>query len=270
LFAIARTEATAALRLEPESAPARAAMGLLEYLDDWDFAAAETSLREAVRLDPSYAQAWHWYGMMLMATRRFDESIAAFDRAVALEPQTSLYQAKRAGVLAAAGRAAEAERDLRRAAGRFPQSGLAHRELGYLLIERGRLDQGLASLRRAAELTGGEADNADLGWGLARAGRSGAAEAIVARLLESSEKEFVSPLDLATVYAGLDRRDEAFQWLARAVEIHDPGLVYLATAPAYGPIRDDPRFLALIEKMGLAGRAAARDVSAAQRKDERR
>ena len=68
LFVTARAEAATALRLEPELAPARAAMGLIEYLDGWDFAAAETLLREALRLDPGYAPAWHWYGMMLMAT----------------------------------------------------------------------------------------------------------------------------------------------------------------------------------------------------------
>ena len=180
LFVTARAEAAAALRLEPELAPARAAMGLIEYLDGWDFAAAESLLREALRLDPSYAPAWHWYGMMLMATSRFDASIEAFDHALTLEPTSSLFHAKRAGVVAAAGRAADAERDLRRVVERFPQSSLAHRELGYLLIDEGRIEEGLASLRRSAELLGGEDENADLGWGLARAGRRGEAKAIAA------------------------------------------------------------------------------------------
>ena len=269
LFATARAEATTALLLDPDLAAARAAMGLIEYLDDWDKHAAESSLREALRLDPGYAPAWHWYGMMLMATRRFDESIAAFDHALAIEPGTSLFHAKRAGVLAAAGRLEEAEAALRRVVERFPQSGLAHREEGYVLIERGRLADGVASLRRAAQLTGGEEENADLGWGLARAGEQAAAEAIAARLVAAEQEEFVSPLDLATVYAGLNRRDDAFHWLERAAEIHDPGLVYLATAPAYAPIRDDPRFTTLVDRIGLV-KATIDDVSAAERKDEPR
>ena len=181
-------------------------MGLIEYLDGWDFAAAESLLREALRLDPSYAPAWHWYGMMLMATSRFDASIEAFDHAVTLEPTSSLFHAKRAGVVAAAGRIADAERDLRRVVERFPQSSLAHRELGYLLIGEGRVEEGLASLRRAAELLGGEDESADLAWGLARAGRRGEAKAIAARLARPSRGEYVSPLDVAVVYAGLERR----------------------------------------------------------------
>jgi tetratricopeptide (TPR) repeat protein len=207
--------------------------------------------------------------MMLMATQRFDDSIAAFDRAIALEPRTSLYQAKRAGVMAASGRTAEAETELRAVTRRFPQSGLAHRELGYVQVARGRLDDGVASLRRAAQLTGAEEESADLGWGLARAGQRAAAEAIVARLVAAATNEFVSPLDLATVYAGLDRRGDAFHWLERAFEIHDPGLVYLATSPAFGPIRDDPRFAALVDRVGL-GRPTIDGGSAAERKDERR
>jgi tetratricopeptide (TPR) repeat protein len=208
-------------------------------------------LREALRLDPSYAAAWHWYGMMLMATSRFDASIEAFDHAVTLEPTSSLFHAKRAGVVAAAGRATDAERDLRRVLERFPQSSLAHRELGYLLIEKGSVDDGLASLRRAAELQGDADENADLAWGLARAGRRREAKAIASRLASPSRDEYTSPLDVAVAYAGLDRRDEAFRWLDRAFEIRDPGLVYLATAPGFAPLRGDPRFTALLRKMRL-------------------
>jgi tetratricopeptide (TPR) repeat protein len=251
LFLTAREQAAAALRLDPQLAPARAAMGLIEYLDGWDFASAESLLREALRLDPSYAAAWHWYGMMLMATSRFDAAIEAFDHAVTLEPTSSLFHAKRAGVVAAAGRAADAERDLRRAVERFPQSSLAHRELGYLLIEEGSVEHGLASLRRAAELSGDVDENADLAWGLARAGRRREAKAIASRLAHPGPGEYVSPLDVAVAYAGLERRDDAFGWLGRAFEIRDPGLVYLATAPAFSTLRQDPRFTALLRRIRL-------------------
>jgi hypothetical protein len=153
--------------------------------------------------------------------------------------------------MAAAGRTVDAERGLRRTVERFPQSSLAHRELGYLLIEQGRADEGVASLRRSAELLGDVEESADLAWGLARTGARDRAEAIASRLVERSRREFVSPLDLVVVYAGLDRRDDAFAWLDRAFWIHDPGLVYLATAPSYAPLRDDPRFIARLREMGL-------------------
>jgi tetratricopeptide (TPR) repeat protein len=263
LFVTARSEAAAALRLEPELAPARAAMGLIEYLDGWDFAAAESMLRESLRLDPGYAPAWHWYGMMLMATSRFDASIEAFDHAVTLEPTSSLFHAKRAGVVAAAGRTADAERDLRRVVERFPQSSLAYRELGYLLIGEGRIEEGLASLRRAAELLGAVDESADLAWGLARAGRRGEAKAIARRLTHPRRGEYVSPLDVAVVYAGLERYSEALRWLDRAFEIRDPGLVYLVTAPAFATLRQDPRFASMARRMRLGPQSSSGDDAAA-------
>jgi hypothetical protein len=63
---------------------------------------------------------------------------------------------------------------------------------------------------------------------------------------------YVSPLDPAIVYAGLERRDDAFAWLERALEAHDPGLVYLGIAPAFATLHQDPRFAALLRKVGLA------------------
>jgi tetratricopeptide (TPR) repeat protein len=259
LFAIARTAAAEALRLDPTLAQAHAAMGLVSYLDAWDFVAAETSLREAVRLDPRFATAWHWYGMLLHATGRHQESIEAFDRALAADPGSSLYRTKRAAVLAAAGRAAKAEEELRAVVGRAPESQLAHRELGYLLLAEKRESEGVAALRRAAELQGaGEQGTPDLAWAYARTGRVQDAESILRALLERGGFDFVPPLDVALIYAGLGRGDEAFRWIETALEIRDPGLVYLATAPGFAPLRADPRFAAAVAKVGLASEAPPR------------
>ena len=261
-FAAARSSAAEALRLEPELAQAHAAMGLVSYLDAWDFPGAETHLRQALRLDAGLANAWHWYGMLLYATRRFEESLAAYDRALALEPGSSLFRAKRAAVLAAAGRAAGAERELRSAIERFPESALPRRELGYLLVGDGRGEEGVAMLRSAAELSGALATNADLAWGFARTGRRSEAEAILASIERESRR--VAPwLDLALVSAGLEWRDEAFGWLGEALGARDPGLVYLATAPGWEPLRDDSRFAALLGRVGL--RAGGADVAADRR-----
>jgi tetratricopeptide (TPR) repeat protein len=290
LLATARAAAVEALRLEPELATAHAAMGLVEYLGGWDFAAAESRFHRAIDLDRTSATTWHWYGMLLMATSRFDAALVAYDRAVSFARGSSLFLVKRASVLAAAGRR-EAERELRQVVVRFPDSSLAKRELGYLLIGAGRGEDGLALLRGAAELSGGLLDNADLGWAYARTGRRKEAEAIAARLAKtaraavrraraagsapagptperkrsSAAAEFVSPMDPALVYAGLDRRDDAFRWLDAALEIHDPGLVYLATAPGFAPLRDDPRFEALLSAIGLD-----ESIAAARRNDEAR
>jgi tetratricopeptide (TPR) repeat protein len=254
LSLIARSAAAEAVRLDPSLAPAHAAMGLVSYLDAWDFEAAAASLRQALRLDESYADAWHWYGMLLLATSRFGESLAAFDRAVALEPGSSLFRSKRASVLAAAGHAEQAERELVLVIERAPQAQLARRELGYLLLASGREEEGVEALRRAAELSGsGERTSPDLAWAYARTGRRAEAEAILAELVARAGFDFVPPLDIALVHAGLGRRDEAFRWIESALEIRDPGLVYLATAPAFAPLRGDARYQHALARIGLSG-----------------
>jgi tetratricopeptide (TPR) repeat protein len=256
-FATARIAAAEALRLDPTLPEAHAVAGLVAYLDAWDFAAAERRFTEALRLDPALADAWHWYGMMLYATSRFAESLQAYDRALELAPDSSLFQSKRAVVLAALGRRGDAERELRATLARFPGAAMPRRDLGYLLFADGRAEEGLVMLVWAAELSGGVSTDADLGWGFGRTQRRIEAEGILSHLERASTRS-VHALDIALVNAGLERRDPAFRWLEDALSSRDPGLVYLATAPGWEPLRDDGRFEALLDRVGLrAARAAA-------------
>ena len=77
------------------------------------------------------------------------------------------------------------------------------------------------------------------------------AEAIYEELVTRSANEYVSLVSLANVTAALGRIDEAFEWLDRAYEERDALLTWVSVAPHYDPLRDDPRFDALLERMGL-------------------
>jgi serine/threonine-protein kinase len=77
------------------------------------------------------------------------------------------------------------------------------------------------------------------------------AEAIYDELVARARDEFAPPATLAFVSAGLGRTDEAFEWLERAYEDRDAFLVWVKLLPQYDPLRDDPRFDVLLEKMGL-------------------
>ena len=90
-----------------------------------------------------------------------------------------------------------------------------------------------------------------MGYSYAVLGRRQEAEAIVEALLTKSREEFVPPMSLALVYAGLDQREKAFEWLEQALVIRDPGLVYLAVKPGFGVLRGDPRFAELLARIGL-------------------
>ncbi len=248
----ARQAAEEALRLDPTLSEAHSALGLVDYLYAWDWQSAEARFRTALDLDPASATAWHWYGMLLTALGRTEEAVAALDRAAELAPESRIIQAKRGTVLTAAGRYEEAQAQLAHAAEKFPTLALPHRELGFLYLELERYEDAVAAFERAAELAGGASKSTGgLGYAYAVVGEEERARKVLDVFLERSRSGFVPPMYLALMYAGLGETDEAFRWLERAHEMHDPGLVYLAIKPGFESLRTDPRFVELAERIGL-------------------
>jgi tetratricopeptide (TPR) repeat protein len=231
-----------ALRLEPDLARAHASLGLVRYLYEWDFSLAEKSFGRAIELDPAYPSAHHWYAMMLMATRRFDESLERIDRARALDPDSTLYDVKRGTILMAAGRLDEAESHLRQVLDRRPSSPLARREIGFLELARGRAEKAASYL-----------DSTEPAYALvlAKLGRKGEAREMLSALRDLQSSEYVSPLDFATVYGGLGEIDAALGEVERAFEERDAALVYLRTQPGLAPLRSEPRFQDILKRLRI-------------------
>jgi serine/threonine-protein kinase len=234
----ARASATDAIRLDDGLAEAHAALGLVRYLYDWDFAAAERSFEKALALDPDYATARHWYAMMLMASGRYDESLLQIERAIALDESSALYDVKRGTILMAAGNLDEAERHLRGAAARHPNPSLAERELGRLELLRGRPEEALLHL---------DSDEVTRGLVLGLLGREREAREILLGLEEA--EGYVSPIDIALVRVGLDENEKALDALERAVEGRDSGLVYVRTEPGFESLRSEPRFRKILSEV---------------------
>jgi Flp pilus assembly protein TadD len=89
-----------------------------------------------------------------------------------------------------------------------------------------------------------------LGYALAHAGRKSEAQAILEKL--KTTKEYVSPAELAVLYAGLGDKEGAIASLEKAYVAHDLQMQYLNIDPHYDSLRSDPRFVELIKKVGLA------------------
>ena len=90
-----------------------------------------------------------------------------------------------------------------------------------------------------------------LGWAYAMSGDRERAKEILSDLKEKAKSEYVSPVEIGRVYLGLDEVDNAFTWFTRSVEDHDIGMGLFIRDPIFDPIRSDPRFIALMRKMGL-------------------
>jgi tetratricopeptide (TPR) repeat protein len=128
---------------------------------------------------------------------------------------------------------------------------------GYLAIgsanrELRRFDDAIAAYRKAVELSGGSA--AMLGWlgmTLGLSGNKAEARCLLKRLHGMAKQSYVPPTSFAWIHLGLKEIDATFEWLDRAVDARDQLAMAIKTYPFLDPIRDDPRFLALLRKMRL-------------------
>jgi tetratricopeptide (TPR) repeat protein len=131
--------------------------------------------------------------MMLMVRGRFDESLQQIDRAIALDPDFALYEAKRRTILIAAGRLPEEEEE----------------------PSESEMRSRLAALEKEAA------------------------------------SKYVSPVDLAILHAALGETEAALSAIERAFELRDASLVYLRSQPELASLRSEPRFQAIVKRMGI-------------------
>jgi tetratricopeptide (TPR) repeat protein len=121
--------------------------------------------------------------------------------------------------------------------------------IGDIYAEKGMYTESIASFLRAEP---GPYSLGHLGNAYARAGQMDAARKTIARLEENVRKDGVGRYEIALVYAGMGKKDEAFKWLEESYHAHDVGLVYLKIDPPLDPLRSDPRFDDLLRRVGLA------------------
>jgi tetratricopeptide (TPR) repeat protein len=155
-----------------------------------------------------------------------------------------------AWVLHLAGRFEEAERKLATVIEVDPDFAMARFFLGRNHAAQGAWDRALEELESARVLSGGSAEvDSALGYTCARAGQVEEAEEMLLGLKE--RPGYVSPCLLAQVLTGLGDHEQAITELERAAEARAADVVWLAVAPAFEPLRDEPRVAALLAKAGL-------------------
>ncbi|HJZ10775.1 MAG TPA: hypothetical protein VJ521_01410, partial [Acidobacteriota bacterium] len=90
-----------------------------------------------------------------------------------------------------------------------------------------------------------------LGYAYAASGDREQAVKIIEELKQQSSKRFVSPYSIALIYIALQERDPAFEWLEKALEVHEDSLITLKVNPRFDSLRSDPRFQDLVRRVGL-------------------
>lgn len=223
---------------------------LLEY--DWDFATAEQTFQRALELKPGDAATHQLYGKCLACLGRHSEAIAALRRAVDLDPFSPIMSTSlgRHGFLLAR-RYDQAVLQYQKTLEIDPNFWLAHRFLGWAYLLLGRKAEAVAELVTARRLTDDSVTLASLGHAYAAAGQHAEAVGVLDALTELARQRYVSPDCQAIVHIGLADNDQAFFWLAKAVEDRSEWLCKIRVDPVLDPLRTDPRFDGLIDRMSI-------------------
>jgi TolB-like protein/Flp pilus assembly protein TadD len=246
----AKAAAEKALALDDSLAEAHASMGLVFY-SYFEGAQSVKEFERAVELNPNYATAHHWYGRLtLVMLGQLDHAMAEVKRAYELDPVSSIIHSDLGGVNFMARRYDEAIKQLRSTVEIDPEFYFAHRYLGMALELKGDTGGAIAEYKKALELNDDPSGLAFIAHAEASVGHQSEARALLAQLTDAATKRYAQPYAFALVHLALGEREQALDWLERAVE--ERGATYfnfIKVDPFFDPLRGDPQFEAVVQKV---------------------
>jgi len=245
-------QATAkALQLDNLLAEAYAMMGALRAGEfDWKGAALEFS--RALELDPKSQDVLKWYDYYYLGPmKRVDEAVAAFLRALEIDPLSPFLQSGLGYNYCLKREWNRAIEQCRNALELDPQCWV-YMLLGSCYFHIGKHDDAIRAMETQAQVLGRSSFAlGSLGWAYASTDRTGEALKLLEELQERAEKQYTPSWSFAVIYQGLGEMDKAFDWFERAVDEHEPLMLHIDVHPNYDPLHTHPRYPALLRKMNL-------------------
>lgn len=240
-----------ALQLDPNLADAHASKGLILTHSN-EMAAGLRSLQRAIELNPGHSAAYNLLGRALYSYERFPEALAVMDKSVKLDPVSMLAYTGAGDAYYFARQYEKSVLNYRLALELDRRFDGAHSGLARSLEALGQFDEARVEYEECRRLASG-VTVADFGLAhLAQAmGNETEARRILAELTEARKTRVISAFAIAAVHASLGDIEEAFNWLDTAVTEKSPALLLLRVHPRLDPIRNDPRYWPLVEKVGL-------------------
>ncbi|MDE3137780.1 MAG: protein kinase [Acidobacteriota bacterium] len=248
----AKEAALHALELDENLAEPHAALGFIEMAYDYDWLTAQRELKRAIALDPNSAHAHHFYGEFLIETGQFREGIVEMRRAAALDPLSVPMNASVGLALYYARDDEAAVEQFQKTLRMDRKSGPALIGLGLAYLQMARYQQAAAQFQKAVSY-GYDVplSTAQLAQAYALMGSKDEARYTVDLLTRSHGPDEPPAYALAQVYAGLGDKAVALKWLERATQARDADIRYLKVDPSLDPLRGDPRFQALLSRVGI-------------------
>jgi TolB-like protein/DNA-binding winged helix-turn-helix (wHTH) protein/Tfp pilus assembly protein PilF len=248
----AKKLAQKAIELDESLPDAHAALGFVLCYGDWDWPAAEAQFKRANALEPNGEGGHTVYALYLGDMGRSEEAISEMKKGLESDPLSVLSLANLGWLYEQAGQPERAIEQYRRILEMDPKSVDAHGGLGWVYGLQGNHTQAIAEWREARRLSENSPGAiAGLGYAYAAAGMNDEAHEMLSELKQLSKRRYVSPYEVASVYAGLGEREQTFFCLEKALDEHNGSLVSLKVDPEFASLRSDPRFGKILQRIGL-------------------
>jgi Tfp pilus assembly protein PilF len=243
----AKAAAVKALAIDDALAEAHTSLAYARLID-WEWDGAEEEFRRAIQLNPDYAQAHHFYGFLLSARGRSEESLTQFRHALEIDPLSLIINCDYGWAFYCARRYDEAAEQLHRTL-EMDVFAQAYLWLGLVRQAQGRWSESAEAFETGARLTGG---NPTMRSGLAftrtLAGDRGEAERMLAEMEEKAKTGYVPMATMVQLHIALGDVDGSFEWLEKAFAYRASFMMPLPVYPFFDSIRGDPRFDDLLRR----------------------
>ena len=248
----AREAAQHAILLNPSNAEAHSVLANIAMSFDWDFAAAEREYQRAISLDPNYATAHEWFAHYLIVRNRLTEAQTEMNYALDLDPFSPLFNTARAETFYYARDYDAAISHAKSTLEQYPDFLLARFWLASAYREKKMYPQAIAEFDQMRKQSG-NAPAILMGYGhaLAVSGDAVGARKALSELEQLSHSRYVPALYFAALYTGLGEKNKALIWLEKAYAEHNDRLIYLGVEPLADPLRREPAFRDLLNRVGL-------------------
>ena len=247
-FPQAGEAARRAIELDPSSADAHASLGFVKLNWEWDWDGALYEFQKAIALNPSHEAAHRWLSAFLAGIGRDDEALPLALRAIELDPISILPRMNLGIVHLFAWRYEEAEREFRRVIEMDPGFVRGYAFLATSLSFLDKHDEAIVVGRIGVDRSNQHSMLVfALGVCIAKSGQLAEARKIFEPILSE-----ITPFYQAIVYSALGRESIAFETLERAHEAHADWMYSVVRHPSFGEYHSHPRFIRLLEKLGLS------------------
>ncbi len=254
-YAEAREYVTKALQLDGQLAEAHATFASILADVDFDFDRAEQMFKKAVMLEPSYATGHFWFAIHLRNMGRWDEARIEMKKAMELDPLSSIIRANYAECLYFNKDYDGAIRELKSVIEVDPLFGPAHENLLAAYLQKGMFHEALKEVDALVDCYKGRKPitiKMYLASVYAHMGRKEEARKLLTQAEDKAGDENLTYFEVAGPYFAMGDVEKGFELLERSFVARERYLSLVRLAIELDGVRSDPRYLSLIERIGLA------------------